>query len=381
VIPDLHAAEDVLSTTELRDVLRVLGRATNDEFDLQRALTSLLNNVSVWTGARGAYLKKHVHDRTRSEVIATSEGGATLGLEGSVATHPIAVISEGVPIATLVLLRDSARPTFTDSELARAQVASDCIAIALRRAQFETRLYASEEALRQALEAKYKVIGGIAVALKNTLSGAAGYMQLLDMQDKLSATQTEYVGRSRGAIQAAVSLINEMVELARAEAGDLPFERGNVNIGAFARDAVRNHQEDAERKRILLTVEVPHAATVIQSDPSYVRQILDAMLFNAVRYTPEGGCVAVRIEMRDGRRLGDPDRWICVTVQDTGPGMADPGAVFEEISRAEKPGGRVGFRMAICRRIARLLGGDMTVDSRLGRGTAFTLWLPAGITG
>ena len=227
---------------------------------------------------------------------------------------------------------------------------------------------------------KMSVIGGISVALKNTLSAAGGYIQLLDMQDKLSPTQTEYVGRARGAIQTAVSLINEMAELARAEAGDVPFERSTINLAAFARDAVRNHEEQADRKRILTTVEIAAGVSSIQSDPSYIRQILDAMMFNAVRYTPEGGCISVRVELRDGRRLGDPDRWVCVTVQDTGPGMADPGSVFEEVTRAEKPGGRVGFRMAICRRIARLLGGDMTVDSRLGRGTAFTLWLPAALT-
>ena len=381
MIPDLHAAEDVLSTTELREVLRVLGRAPADEFDLHRSLTALLNTVTTWTGARGAYLKKHLHDRTRSEVVATSEGGATLSLEGSVATHPIAVISEGVPVATLVLMRDSARASFTDAELARAQVAADCIALALRRAEFQSRLYASEEALRQALDAKHKVIGGISIALRNTLSAAGGYIQLLDMHDSLTPSQTEYVGRARGAISTAVSLINEMAELARAEAGDLPFEVANVNIAAFARDAVRNHQEQADRKRILTTVEIAPTIGILQSDPSYIRQILDAMIFNAVRYTPEGGCISVRVDVRDGRRIGDPDRWVCVTVQDTGPGMADPGSVFEEVSRAEKTGGRVGFRMAICRRIARLLGGDMTVDSRLGRGTAFTLWLPAGITG
>jgi signal transduction histidine kinase len=67
---------------------------------------------------------------------------------------------------------------------------------------------------------------------------------------------------------------------------------------------------------------------------------------------------------------------MCVTVQDTGPGIAEPEALFEEVKRADSRKSPMGFRLVICRRIARLLGGDLTLESGSRRGARFTLWLP-----
>jgi signal transduction histidine kinase len=85
--------------------------------------------------------------------------------------------------------------------------------------------------------------------------------------------------------------------------------------------------------------------------------------------------VTITASVRAGRRSSDPQQWVCITVHDQGPGVADRELVFEEVARAESTTSTPGFRLAISRRIARLLGGDLSLESR-PTGSSFSLWLP-----
>jgi signal transduction histidine kinase len=107
-----------------------------------------------------------------------------------------------------------------------------------------------------------------------------------------------------------------------------------------------------------------------------VRQVLDTLLSNAVRYTPIGGRITVNADIRPGRRKSDPSKYICLSVTDTGPGVGDQDLIFEEVYRVERRGAAPGFRLAISRRIARLLGGELSLETEADQGSTFTLWLP-----
>jgi signal transduction histidine kinase len=121
---------------------------------------------------------------------------------------------------------------------------------------------------------------------------------------------------------------------------------------------------------------MPDNLPIIETDVDQVRQILDNLLGNAVRYTPVGGRITVRADIRPGRRKTDPSKYICLSVSDTGPGIGDHDLIFEEVYRVERRGGTPGFRLAISRRIARLLGGELTLETQTDAGSTFTLWLP-----
>jgi signal transduction histidine kinase len=285
-------------------------------------------------------------------------------------------LNEGAPVGAIMLLRPVDAGPLEDGQRQIVEVVADLISLALRRAGTDEEIRRSNQALSEALEAKYRLIGGLSMNLKNTLSVASGYLQLLDMNEELSITQQDYITRGRRAIQVAVNLITEVVDLARAQAGDLSIELESVNLSTFVRDAFANHAHAASAKRILFNADTPARIPTVYTDPTYVREILDALLSNAVKYTPDGGCITVRMEHREGRRLGDPSAWVCLSVQDTGPGIPQPERLFEEVDRVENPKPPIGFRLVICRRIARLLGGDLTVETTPGRGAAFTLWLP-----
>jgi signal transduction histidine kinase len=111
-----------------------------------------------------------------------------------------------------------------------------------------------------------------------------------------------------------------------------------------------------------------------------VQQILGNLLSNAIKYTPAGGQIKVRAELKLRNGAVGAERWAAIEVVDTGPGIPNDQIerVFDEFSRLkiheDKPG--AGLGLAIARRVSRLLGGDLTAASADGRGSVFTLWLP-----
>ena len=363
-------------TSVLASILSEISRSAPGHFDVDAVVRATLEVVVEVSGARGAYLRRRGGSQS-GDVIAYSEAGAAVALDDSMVSVPLPVIFAGRAVGTLVLMREAGSRELVAAEMEQLALCSDLIAAALGREDMDLRITESEDALKSSTRKKAEMLGGISMSLKNTLSTAAGYVQLIDMSDQLSAQQHEYTSKARRSVHNAVILINEMVELARTEAGDVQVEMSSVNLNSYARDAAKTHQHEADEKRILLTVETLDDRATTITDSSHVSRIVDALVANAIRYTPEGGFVAIRVDRRDGRRYGDPLQWVCVSVQDSGPGLGDGDNIFEEVRRVEHPAGRLGFRLAICRRLARLLGGDLTVESEAGSGANFTFWLPA----
>lgn len=163
----------------------------------------------------------------------------------------------------------------------------------------------------------------------------------------LSAKQVESVQRIRRSIQRSLHLIHELLELARAERGEIELRVLPASASELAREAAEDFRAQASAAGLGLEVRVPEGLPA-ETDPERVRQILSNLLSNAVKYTPEG-----RIT-------------VGADVRNDGSGPLDPEA---------QHGAGVG--LAISRRIARLLGGDITVESDVGHGSTFTLWLPA----
>jgi signal transduction histidine kinase len=118
----------------------------------------------------------------------------------------------------------------------------------------------------------------------------------------------------------------------------------------------------------------------VATDPERVRQVLGNLLSNALKYTPPGGRVTVRAEVRPRGHDGAHAESVAIDVRDSGPGIPPDKheEVFEEFSRlAPDAAPGAGLGLAIARRVARALGGDVTVASEPGRGSCFTLWVPA----
>ena len=247
----------------------------------------------------------------------------------------------------------------------------------LAAAQAEQR----REALVAALEAREKLMRGVSHDLKNPLNAIDGHAQLIEdgVKGPVTPAQRESIGRIRRAVQTQLSLIVDLLELSRAESGSLSIHIGPTDLCAVVAEAVEEQRPSAEAAGHTLTFLPSEARPSIETDAERVKQILGNLLSNAVKYTPARGKIQVRVAEADGEGRLVGKRVAALTVSDTGQGVppdkAD--AIFEEFTRLSPAVAEgAGLGLAIARRISRLLGGDITVLSELGKGSVFSLWLP-----
>jgi signal transduction histidine kinase len=179
-----------------------------------------------------------------------------------------------------------------------------------------------------------------------------------------------------------LGLIEDMLELARAEAGQLTVRLDRVVLRDVVHDVVEEHRAAAQFAGLTLVHAPDDSETVLTTDPVRVAQVLGNLLSNAIKYTPAGGHIEVSTEVPSGRGNNGDGR-LAIHVADDGPGIPSDKReeIFGEFTRlgaADRPG--AGLGLSIGRRIARLLGGDVTVAGRDGHGSRFTLWLPMRTT-
>jgi signal transduction histidine kinase len=226
--------------------------------------------------------------------------------------------------------------------------------------------------LERVTESKTRLVRGFTHDVKNPIGAADGYMQLLEegVMDPLTARQAASVARARRGVAQALRLIDDLLELARTESGELDVRREPVNLADLARDATEEFRAQAEQKGLAITLDDANDGVVVDSDPVRVRQVVSNLVSNAVKYT-DRGVVTVRVRA-DGERGA-------IEVADTGAGIPTDRQhlVFQEFVRLDPyaaPGAGVG--LAISQRIAHALGGELTLHSESGRGSSFVLWLP-----
>ena len=227
-------------------------------------------------------------------------------------------------------------------------------------------------------ESRARLMRGFSHDVKNPLGAADGYAALLEegIGGELSEEQRESVTRIRRSINTSLRLIHDLLELVRAESGQIDVECITTDVDAVACEAADDFRAQAKAVGLTLRCDTGTGA-LANTDPTRVRQILANLLSNAVKYAPKG-TVTVETSARSsgGPR---PGPWITASVTDTGPGIpaVKQESIVQEFTRLDptaQPGAGVG--LAISRRIARILGGDLTVESEVGRGASFVLWLP-----
>jgi PAS domain S-box-containing protein len=234
---------------------------------------------------------------------------------------------------------------------------------------------------KRVAENRARLVRGFTHDVKNPLGAADGFLALLedDVMGELPDDQRDAVARARGSIHRALELIQNVLELARAEAGQFEIRRRTMNPAAVARDIAEEFRAQAHAKGLSLEFEEREDVPPIESDASRVRQIVANLVSNAVKYTPAGGHIAVAARTRSDGRASELRDWIEIEVTDDGPGIpADKQrTLFEEFTRFDPQAAQgAGIGLAISRRIATALGGTISVQSQEGAGSTFTLMLP-----
>lgn len=367
------------------DELRSLWRSLVDDEHPEAVLRRIAENARRAVDAVAVNIERYPSPDGSSVAVVTAgppvetAEGLNEELKGASRTV-IALGRRNERLGNLVIWRRPDAAPVTASDVQYLSDLAHIAALGLRtdRLAEEVRLVREEFALT--LDGKYRLITGISEELKNRLGNAAEYVQLLETEKELSEREQRYIERSRDSIDGAVRLLNELVQLSRVETGRLELEPEPVNPATLLRGIVRDYQLEIGTIGVTFDLELPSRLPIIITDIDAVRHVLDNLLSNAVRYTPAGGRILVGADVRPGRRRSDPSKYVCFSITDTGPGVGDQNLIFEAVYRVERRGGRPGFRLAISRRIARLLGGELTLDASGETGSTFTLWLPGSTT-
>ncbi|MFL5574374.1 MAG: sensor histidine kinase, partial [Gemmatimonadaceae bacterium] len=233
--------------------------------------------------------------------------------------------------------------------------------------------------------------------LRTPINAMLGYTQLLDMglAGPVTEAQRDYLVRLAASSEHLLSLVNDVLDLARVDAGRMPVAREAAWTARVVETGLALALPLAEAKGVRI-VDATGGDPGVQyvGDEGRARQILVNLLSNAVKFTPSRGTVTVSsgltAEMPAGARLGGGGPWTFLRVADTGVGIAleDQAAIFEPFTQVEqndergggpyrRTQGGTGLGLTVSRRLARLMGGDLTVESEVGHGATFTLWLPS----
>lgn len=288
----------------------------------------------------------------------------------------------GEPVGSLVLLREPGKRSFREDELERALTFGELAGLAFRKIHLLEDSERRREELEKVLESRARLMRGFSHDVRNPLGAADGFLELLEHgigSADLTDEQQERVARARRSLASALALINDLLDLARAEAGQIEIRIGPTDVREAVRETAEEYRAQAERRSLELTVDVPDTFPVVDSDPGRVRQIAGNLLSNAVKYTPAGGSVIVRVSHVEQSPLPGRRSAVVVHVLDTGPGIPEEKRelLFEEFTRLEgSAASGAGIGLAISRRLARALGGEITLDSTVGAGSTFSFWLP-----
>jgi two-component system, NarL family, sensor histidine kinase BarA len=226
--------------------------------------------------------------------------------------------------------------------------------------------------------------------LRTPLNSIIGFSDVLGSIESLDPKQKRYVENIRTSGRMLLEMINDILDLAKIEAGKMEVRPTTFNLESVVTAQGDMVRPLAERKRIDLSHDVAAGLEAVEQDQAKVQQILANLLSNAVKFTPEGGRVDVvaRPEETDG---GPPTAFL-LEVIDTGVGIAEEdrqtifekfrqGHVFQRDDAMTREFSGTGLGLSIVRELCRLLGGDVSVESQLGRGSRFSVRLPMRLTG
>jgi signal transduction histidine kinase len=234
------------------------------------------------------------------------------------------------------------------------------------------RLYREAE---EGNRAKADFLAVVSHELRTPLNAIAGYADLLagGIAGELNSLQARHVDRIKVGASHLAHLIDEVLTYARVETGRDTLQLDNADVGEVAREAMVVLEPDATDKGLAVEVQLPHQPVVLYTDAGKVRQILVNLLSNAVKYTEEG---SLRLVVRD------VEGGVEIDVTDTGIGIPSEARerIFEPFWQAESPNtrtvGGTGLGLSVSRRLARLLDGDIQVQSEVGVGSTFTVRIP-----
>jgi GAF domain-containing protein len=399
--------------------LSEVGRAVSSTLDLETVLTTIVARAVELSGLDGGVVFEY--DESTEEFIqrvATETGGALAevrrttrfrkgeGVLGrtAITLEPVQVPDITVPGAYESRLRENLIASGIRAILAVPMVREDrligCLAVtrnhsgefpsgtiellrtfatqsalAIQNARLFREIEEKSRQLEAASQHKSEFLANMSHELRTPLNAIIGFSEVLTdrMFGELNEKQEEYLKDIHASGQHLLSLINDILDLSKIEAGRMELELTDFHLPTALDNAMTLVRERATRRGIALHTTVDERLGHIRADERKIRQVVLNLLSNAIKFTPEGGRIDVGAVPKDGL--------VEVSVSDTGVGIApeDQEAVFEEfrqVGTAEKKAEGTGLGLTLCRKFIELHGGRIWVKSQVGVGSTFTFTVP-----
>jgi PAS domain S-box-containing protein len=293
------------------------------------------------------------------------------------------VLQDGRAVGVLLVAWDRELAHLSDRAAAVVGLFAAEAAVAIERADVLGRLdelngtlARQVEALRLSDQVKSDFVSSVSHELRTPLASILGYLEILASREigELTELQSEFLGIIDTNAHRLLSLIDDLLTLAGLENGKLTMRFEPVDLGEVVFGDVQALRPELDEHGHEIHVDLPDRAVVVSADVHRCGQVVANLLANAVKFTPEGGRISVRLAEADG--IAE------LTVEDSGIGISeeDLGSLFERFFRARSateqaiPG--TGLGLAISKGIVEAHGGTLTVESELGRGSAFTVRIP-----
>jgi signal transduction histidine kinase len=303
-----------------------------------------------------------------------SEAQERTGLRSVLA---VPLLREGHPIGVFVLARSVTRP-FTDKQVEVVTTFADQAVIAIENVRLFDEIQDKSRQLGEASQHKSQFVSSVSHELRTPLNAIIGLTEMMVKNAARFGTEKaqEPLQRVNRAGTHLLGLINQVLDLSKIEAGKLEFNLQTVQLAPLIKEVIGTAGQLAEQNKNRLVVDAQENLGALTVDPMRLRQILLNLLSNACKFTKAG---EVKLA---ARKVSNGSSFVEFAVSDTGIGMTaeQQAKLFEEFSQADATTaqrfGGTGLGLAITRKLARMMGGDVTVTSEPGKGSVFTVRLP-----